>query len=158
MVWSVLEATGERERLANSAENKPEKQESAGNALRGVPAVDTKAAALLPKFVKAFANPPMEPETEIAPSLQAALFVLNDAQVLELLKPQPGNLVDRLMKLSDPAATADELYLSVLSRLPNTEEKAEVSDLLDRAGDKRTESLSQLAWALIASTEFCVNH
>ncbi len=33
------------------------------------------------KFVKAFANPRREPEDEIAPSLKAALFVLNDATV-----------------------------------------------------------------------------
>ena len=124
LIWSVLEATGERERLATSPENTPEK-----------PAVATKADALRPKFIKAFANPPMEPENEIAPSLQAALFVLNDVQVLEMFKPQAGNLVDRLSKLSDPAAIADELYLSVLSRLPSAEEKAEVGEMVKIAGD-----------------------
>jgi hypothetical protein len=147
LVWSVLEATGERERLEKSAENKPEK-----------PAVEAKADALRPKFIKAFANPPMEPEHEIAPSLQAALFVLNDVQVLEMLKPQPGNLVDRLMQQSDAAGVADELYLSVLSRRPSEEEKAEVAEVLSKAGDKKAETLGQLVWALLASTEFCVNH
>src|SRR5262249_26833455 len=44
------------------------------------------ADALRPKFLKAFANQPREPEDEIAPSLKAALFVLHDAAVLELVK------------------------------------------------------------------------
>ena len=53
---------------------------------------------------------------------------------------------------------ADELYLSVLSRRPTADEIAEVTDLLQRAGDKREVALKHLAWALLASTEFCVNH
>src|SRR5437868_6309949 len=44
---------------------------------------DAKAAeALRPKFLKAFANQPREPEDEIAPSLKAALFLLHDDAVL----------------------------------------------------------------------------
>ena len=59
------------------------------------------ADTLRPKYLKAFANQPREPEEEVTPSLKAALFVLHDDAVLGLLKPKPGNFVERAAKLSD---------------------------------------------------------
>lgn len=110
------------------------------------------------KFVKAFANPPMEPEGEFAPSLRAALFLMNDAELLKLLDAQPGNLVTRLKTLDSADTVADELYLSVLSRRPTADEIAEVTEQLRSAGDRKETVLKQLAWALLASSEFCLNH
>ena len=100
----------------------------------------------------------MEPEGEFAPSLRAALFLMNDAELLKLLEPQPGNLLTRLQSLDTPERIADELYLSVLSRRPTADEVADVADQLQRASAKKDFALKQLAWALLASTEFCVNH
>lgn len=115
------------------------------------------ATAARPKFVKAFANPPREPEDEFAPALRGALFLLNDDLVLGWLAPKPGNLVDRLAKLPDDKA-AEELYLSVLSRRPADEERDEVATYLAKHTDRRPAALGRLAWALLASTEFGVNH
>jgi hypothetical protein len=114
--------------------------------------------ALNARFLKAFANPAREPEEEFSPSLRAALFILNDPTVLDWLKPKAGNLVDRLSKLSDDAKLADELYLSILTRLPSADEKAIVLKHLAKHGGKREAAIGQLAWALLASTEFSVNH
>jgi hypothetical protein len=110
------------------------------------------------RFVKAFANPAQEPETEIAPSLQSALFVLNDKTVLDRLTPSPGNLTDRLVKIQTADALAEELFLSVLSRPPNAEEKAEVAACLARHTADKAGAVARLAWALLAGTEFTVNH
>lgn len=111
------------------------------------------------KFLKAFANPPMEPEGEFAPSLRAALFLMNDADLLKLLELQPGNLLTRLQALASAEAVAEELYLSVLSRRPSADEVAEVSEQLAKlAGERRDAVVKQLAWALLASAEFCLNH
>jgi hypothetical protein len=119
---------------------------------------DPKAAeALRPKFLKAFANQPREPEDEVAPSLKAALFLLHDAAVLELLKPGAGNLVDRLAKLPDDKV-AEELYLGVLSRRPTAEESATVAKVLQKHAGQKPEAVGRLAWALLASMEFGVNH
>ncbi|HXG08232.1 MAG TPA: DUF1553 domain-containing protein [Gemmataceae bacterium] len=136
LLASMLEATGMRERVL-------------GN--KGT------AEAARAKFVKAFANPEREPEEEFNPSLKAALFVLNDDLVLSWLTPQPGNLIDRLSKLED-SQVAEELYLSVLTRRPTVEEQAEVADYLHKNASRRAVALGHLAWALLASTEFCVNH
>lgn len=110
------------------------------------------------RFAKAFANPPREPEVGHNPSVKAALFLLNDEAVLGWLQPQPGNLVDRLVKFDEPAKVADELYLSVLSRRPTTEDTEEASTYLSSRGDDRAAACGDLVWALLASTEFCVNH
>lgn len=119
---------------------------------------DAKTAdALRPKYLKAFANQPREPEDEFTPSLKAALFVLHDDAVLGLLKPAPGNLVERAAKCSDAEAT-DALYLAILSRKPGDDERAAVLKMLAKHPEKRAEALGRVAWALFASMEFGVNH
>ena len=83
---------------------------------------------------------------------------MSDAELLKLLDAQPDNLLTRLKGLDAPESVADELYLSVLSRRPTADEIAEVAEQLKAAGDRREAVLKQLAWALLASSEFCLNH
>ncbi len=136
LLESMLISTGERPRYADAK----------------------KRDELRLRFIKAFANPPMEPEEEFAPSLQGALFVLNDTNVLGWLEPREGNLAERLNKISEVDALADELYISVLSRQPTTEERQLVAEHLTKCADRKSAGVGQLIWALMASTEFCVNH
>ncbi|MBL8798812.1 MAG: DUF1549 domain-containing protein [Planctomycetia bacterium] len=136
LLHSMLEATGER---ANVKE---------GTALD----------QLQLKFLRAFANPRREPEDTFNPSLKAALFVLNDDTVLGWLNPKSGNLAQRLADLQDADKLAEELYLSVLARRPTGLEKQEVAAYLMKKGDQREQAIKHLAWALLASTEFSVNH
>jgi hypothetical protein len=66
--------------------------------------------------------------------------------------------VDRLTKLTDVGAVADELYLSVLTRQSSAEERKEVADFLAGRRNDRGAALQELAWALLASAEFRFNH
>ena len=127
-----------------------------GKSTEESPKTDLKA--LQGRFAQAFANPPREPEVGFAPSVKAALFLLNDNVVLSWLNPGETNLVGRLNQLADPAQIADELYLSVLTRRPTEEELAESAAYLDLHQSDRAAAIGQLAWALFAATEFCVNH
>ncbi|HTU23598.1 MAG TPA: DUF1553 domain-containing protein [Gemmataceae bacterium] len=136
LLRSVLEATGEKERLSKSK--------------GGI-------EALKVKFVKAFANAAREPEEEYAPALRSALFLSNDHAVLDLLKARPGNLVGRASKMADDKAV-EELYLATLTRQPTADEKAALLKYLTANAGRREAALSHLAWALLASTEFCLNH
>lgn len=110
------------------------------------------------KFDKALANPPREPEVEHSPTVKAALFLMHDASVIAWLKPEGENLAARLMKTDDPAALAEELYVSVLSRPPADDEKQAVADYLAGKADQRERAVSNLIWSLLASNEFCANH
>lgn len=151
LFWSVLTATGElnRYRSQDKFQGKTDEQ-----IVAEIP--DLKQLQEL--FVQTFANPPQEPEHEFAPTVKAALFVLNDDRVLRLFKRRDENLIDRLNKLSDTKQVAEELFLSVLSRKPTAADEADVVAYLEENTDRKEAALGNLAWALIASTEFCVNH
>ncbi|MEZ5944968.1 MAG: DUF1553 domain-containing protein [Planctomycetaceae bacterium] len=140
---STLVATGER-RTSQAVRDEASKAE------------DEKTDAFRQQFVKLFANPPREPETEFEPSVQGTLFVLNNAQVQRLFERRKGNLIDRLASLPNENV-ADELFLSVLSRPPSPDDRADVDAVLAQATD-RDSAISQLAWALWSSNEFFLNH
>lgn len=116
------------------------------------------AADSLALFVATFANPAGEPEVEFAPSMSHSLFLMNERLVLDWLKPRGTNLTARLAKLTAAPAIADELYLAVLTRPPEKVEIAEVESYLARNSSRREAALSELAWALLASAEFRMNH
>lgn len=161
LTWSVLQATGNLAAIAGGEAAKLPGLTGAGQTeAKGEAKVDPlpKLNVLQQKFEKAFANPAMEPEVEFKPSVKAALFLSNDDSVITLLEPRPGNLTARLMAAPDAAAVAEEAYLSVLGRRPTPEEQAMVAEYLAQRADDRLQAVKNLAWALLASTEFCLNH
>ncbi len=151
LFWSVLAATGELDRYRSQ-------EKYQGKTAEEIVADVKDLETLRELFHKTFANPPQEPEYEFAPTVKAALFVLNDKRVLRLFDRKAGNLIDRLAKLSDDGQVTEELFLSILSREPTAADRADVALYLKENKDRRDEALGQLAWALVASTEFCVNH
>ncbi len=171
LLASMLYATGEQE-LYQTAQLPP--VETVEDAEAETPAA-TEADAKQPKkdpgaeartklkdlegmFIKAFANPPREPELDFNPSVQSALFILNGDTIQAWMKPQSDNLIGRLEKLEAADAFTDELFLSVLSRYPEDEERQAVVQYLASRNDDRSRAVSNLVWSLMASTEFCVNH
>ena len=132
------------------------------NVLRATGAeVDDEARdALRERFLKALANEPKEPEYEFSPSLKGALFLMNDAEVQKLLTVGPGAIVSRLSgePESDGGKVATALYGAIFSRMPTDEESGDLAAYLAEHGDDRTRALREMAWAMLASTEFAVNH
>lgn len=91
-------------------------------------------------------------------TVNQSLFFGNGGTVLGWIAAGGNRLTDRLSKLEDPAALADELYLSILTRLPTQEEKDETASFLkDRASD-RPAAIGELVWALVSTSEFRFNH
>ena len=105
-----------------------------------------------------YAEPAGMAEEDFLPGLNKALFLMNDRMIQDWLKPKQGNLVERLTKLKTPEAVAEEMYLSMLARLPEAEEVATVAEYLKANEQRRPAALSDLAWALLTSTEFRLNH
>jgi hypothetical protein len=151
----AVESKSAAETTVAKSETKAESKEAA--AASPAPLGPLPEAKLRVAFIKAFANPPQEPEVEFTPSLKSSLFMLNDPAVLGLLTPQPGNLIERLAASTD-ADVAGELYRSVLTREPTDEERNAVLEYLKQQPTDRTAALVDLAWSLLASTEFAVNH
>ncbi len=110
-------------------------------------------------FINTFGSQPGQSEDQgFDATIDQTLFVRNGALIRGWLAPRTGNLVDRLSRLQDARALAEELYLSVLTRLPTEEEHKEVADCLQRRSADRAQALQDMAWALLASAEFRFNH
>ena len=110
------------------------------------------------EFVKLFGAGAGQPQHEFFATVDQSLFFANGGQVRGWLIPSGGNLTDRLMKTEDSKALAEELYLSLLTRLPTAEETTDVAAYLAANKDKKNEAVQELAWALLTSTEFRFNH
>ncbi len=146
LVRAFLTATGEHERII------------AGQGWEGIESNKPSAADFEKVFIGAFSNAAKEPELDVNPSLKAALFLRNNELVLWSLQKRPGNLVDRVAAMSDVAEIAGELYLSILTRLPAEEEKAELAAYLTKHAADRERALGHYAWAMLSSIEFFTNH
>jgi hypothetical protein len=53
---------------------------------------------------------------------------------------------------------AEELYLTVLTRMPDEAESAQVATHLANRKDNKPAAAQELVWALINSAEFRFNH
>ena len=148
LLWSSLRATG------NSPDDVP---------LESVEAEDDDDEdfiGLRERFQQALANDPKDPEHDFAPSLKGALFMMNDEEVLKLLDTDQGSVVPRLAAEPSNEKAAEDLFLQIFSRVPDVGERKETLDFLANAaeGDERRQTIKDLVWAMLTSTEFAVNH
>jgi hypothetical protein len=146
LAWGLMQATG----LTDA-----ERQALGPNASEA--ALYSRLAPNVAPFVKTFGSPPGQ-APEFDARLDQALFLANGPVVRGWLTPRPGNLIDRLGKLTNTDALVEELYLSVLTRWPSAEERKEAADFLAARPKDRPTALQDMAWALLASAEFRFNH
>lgn len=111
----------------------------------------------LAAFRRMFGTRAGEPEEGFVATLDQTLFLKHGGSIRALIAPRANNLLERTMKLNNEAAMADELYLTVYSRLPSADERVEMASLL-KPGPDRATVLTEVIWAMIASAEFRFNH
>jgi hypothetical protein len=109
-------------------------------------------------FVRQFGAAAGQPQDAAEPTVHQALFLSNGQPVQSWLTPTGSNLIGRLAAMPDPGAATEELYLSLYSRRPTEEERTEVAGYLADRGKDRAAAWQELAWAILASTEFRFNH
>lgn len=134
--------------------------------IQGAKATDASVAAKyqaqLTQVINLFAPAAGEPAVnlEFEASLDQTLFLANSPIVRDWLQAKGDDLVDRMLKLpvKENDKIAEELYISMLTRRPTTQEAAEVADFLQKRSDKRLEAIQNLVWALATSAEFRFNH
>jgi hypothetical protein len=108
-------------------------------------------------FVSLFSTGAGQPQDYFA-TVDQALFFANGGTVVSWLAPANGNLCDRMIKLDDPKAVADELYMGVLSRKPTDQEIQDVVNYLAARPNEKPAAVQELAWGLVTSSEFRFNH
>ena len=159
---SMLQATGTADRLlaakvAEQIKNDPETGPAqVEQAEWREEALSAAAKPVVDQFAARFAGLGGQ-KTGFDATASQALFLVNGTQLQSWLAPQGENLVARAAAASDPVATADELYLSILSRPPSEEEAAEVGAYIETVGDPVV-AIQEIAWALLSSAEFRFNH
>lgn len=131
----------------------------------GMRAVQLPDARVNSYFLTVFGKPPRfatcECERTGEPSVTQALHAINGDTINQKLRA-PGGLVDSFLKLGATDETIiNHLYLSALSRRP---ESAELSRLLELMNDgkvateSRRQAIEDLVWAVLTSKEFMFNH
>jgi hypothetical protein len=117
-------------------------------------------ARLEPKlavFVRMFGGQAGQPD-EFQSTLDQTLFVKHNAAIRGLADEQrPGSLLERLGKLSQPEAIADELFISVFARPATADEKQDITAFMKSAPESKAQ-LIDIIWAMLASAEFRFNH
>jgi hypothetical protein len=117
-----------------------------------------KLKANIATFVAFYGAAAGQPQGDFFATADQALFAANGGSINGWVAPAAGNVTERITKQEDPKAAADELYLSVFTRMPTDEERVEVANYLkDRAQDKGA-AAQELVWALLNSAEFRFNH
>ena len=150
MASAILQATGEAD----------VQRKTLGDKLTEV-ALHKRLDRLSKIIVKLFAEPAGELPGDFDSRVNQVLFLSNDPTSAGLVNQRTGNLVDRaaMLPADNPAAVADELFLSAFSRRPTEDEAKEVEQYLTGLTDKkRIEALQELTWAFITSAEFRFNH
>ena len=164
--WSLGIATGEfdsRRRQLRETAIKDKKSQADVAKIDGLSYEElveqsTELQELSKLVAETFANSPKEPEVDFTPTVKGALFMMHEPRIQGLLKRRPGNLTDQLMQSENVSALVDALFMQALTRQPNADERRDVVEYLNRNADRRLDAVSNLAWAMLTSTEFVVNH
>jgi hypothetical protein len=117
-----------------------------------------KLKANIPIFVGFYGAAAGQPQGDFFATADQALFAANGGAINSWVAPASGNVTERIVKQQDAKAAAEELYLSVFTRMPTEGERADVEKYLkDRTKDKPA-AAQELVWALLNSGEFRFNH
>ncbi len=170
MAWSTLQATGlivrqltaEQAAINKKTPLKPEEQKDAAKLAARRTQVQQAAYAKLKgnvgNFVRLFGAGAGQPQQDFFATVDQALFFSNGNEVRSWLAPSGTNLTARLVKLEEPKALTEELFLSILTRRPADSEVADVTQYLAARPKDRSAAIQEIVWALLTSTEFRFAH
>tara|TARA_R110002111_G_scaffold161943_1_gene228233 strand:+ start:6243 stop:7928 length:1686 start_codon:yes stop_codon:yes gene_type:complete len=165
LAWSMMQATGltantlaglKAKQIKDDAKKKKESQQTEDPAWQE----EALHAALnrnVTTFVRTFGTVGAQ-SSQFDASANQALFLRNDPLVQSWLVPSGNNLTARLKQLKTTPEIAEELYLSVFSRLPGKAETEQVAAFLKAPQAHTDQDLQQLVWAALSSDEFRFNH
>jgi hypothetical protein len=92
-------------------------------------------------------------------SLNERLFMNNSNYLRQLIQRRKGNLMDAILSSTAPwEERVDQLYLSVLSRLPREQERKRFVEYLTSDPQKPDPLVEEAIWVLLTCSEFRFNH
>ncbi|MEZ6124059.1 MAG: hypothetical protein R3C49_12915 [Planctomycetaceae bacterium] len=170
LCWSVFKVTGVYDRywqaeVAELEKNSPlteeQKQDATFMAARNIELEQKtydKLKGNIGTFVAFYGAAAGQPQGDFFSTADQALFAANGGSINSWVAPAADNVTDRVIKQTDPRIAAEEIYLSLLTRLPTEEEVADVTTYLASRTADRNVAAQELAWAVLNSAEFRFNH
>ena len=166
LYWSVGIATGRFDAVRRSIRKglvdakKPEEEIKTIDeaTLEELVAKSDELKTALADFKTNFGSGPKEPEVEFEPSVKGALYLMHESKLQKCLESGSATLVEDLLKTETDQAAIDHLFLRLLTRKPTDEERQQLASYLEENKERRSEALANVAWAMLTSTEFVVNH
>ena len=170
LAWSLMQVTGVIDNQIQAQLNQLDKDEPLTDAQKSQPDLLTerkvRAAALaraklqssVNVFVSLFGHGAGQPQDGFFATVDQSLFFANAGTVRGWIAQGGNSLYQRLRKIEEPEAFAEELFLSVFCRPPSQDELALVDEYLSQEGTNRSTATQDLIWALVTSSEFRFNH
>jgi hypothetical protein len=170
MCWTVFQVTGvydrywkveatelDKKKPLTDTQKKDPKQLEARNIELEQRTYD-KLKSNIGTFVAFYGAASGQPQGDFFATADQALFVANAGSINSWVAPAGGNVTELIVKQKDARVAAEDLYLSILTRMPTDAERTDVEKYLkDRAKDKPM-AAQELVWALLNSAEFRFNH
>jgi len=119
--------------------------------------VQVKLASLENEFIKLYAAGAGQVQTDFFATIDQALYFTNGSRIKGWVNSN-SYLAGRLIKTESASEISEQLYISLLNRRPTAQETKQVSDYLTARTDQKAETVREMIWALLASTEFRFNH
>jgi hypothetical protein len=94
----------------------------------------------------------------VSTTVQQAMFLANNEELLALFKPESGTTAERLGTVPNVEARARAAFHAALIREPDADELAGAARFLQTRADKPAEAAGELLWALVTGPEFLTNH
>jgi hypothetical protein len=170
LCWSVFRVTGVYERywqaeVAELDKTTPltdeQKQDAAVVAARNVELEQRtfdKLKGNIGTFVTFYGAAAGQPQGDFFSTADQALFAGNGGSINSWVVPAADNVTDRVIRQTDSRLAAEEIYLSVLTRLPTKDEVADVTAYLANRAADRNVAAQELVWAVLNSAEFRFSH
>lgn len=136
-------------------------QEKFNGQPKGTRAIALPDPSIGSQFLMTFGRPLRNNACECArsskPDLAQALHLVNDYTLNAKIADKSGRLGQMLDQKKSDTEIMDELYLAAFARLPTSEERKTVTELLAEI-PKRDEGWQDVLWTLMNSSEFVFNH
>lgn len=170
MCWSILQVTGVYDRYVAAEQAELDKSAPLADADKQDPAkvaarelelqqrVYDKLKANVGSFVSLYAPAAGQPQSDFFASANQALFAANGGEFNGWTAPAAANVTERVVQQTDPKAAAEDLYLTILNRLPDEAEVADVTQYLTAHPEQKAATVQGLVWSLLTSAEFRFNH
>jgi hypothetical protein len=170
MCWTVFRVTGvydrywqtevaalDKKKPLTDAQKKDPKQLEARNIELEQLTFD-KLKSNIATFVGFYGAVAGQPQGDFFATADQALFAANGGSINSWVAPASGNVTEHIVKEQDAKKVAEDLYLSLFTRMPTESERADVANYLKNRTKDRAPAAQELVWALLNSAEFRFNH